>query len=173
MGRLALLGVILDLFSRRVVGWAMQPHLRAELALEALHMALGRRLPASGLVHHSDRGTQYTAATYQAVLDEYGIVCSMSRKGDCWDNAVTESFFGTLKTELLHRRSWPTRRMAKDAVASYIEGFYNPYRLHSSLDYNSQWCSNAFMTSKLLMRDNQPVHFSWARSHRRITRSRT
>ena len=113
------------------------PHLRAELALEALHMALGRRLPASGLVHHSDRGTQYTAATYQAVLDEYGIVCSMSRKGDCWDNAVTESFFGTLKTELLHRRSWPTRRMAKDAVASYIEGFYNPYRLHSSLDYNS------------------------------------
>ncbi len=131
------LAVILDLFSRRVVGWAMQPHLRAELALEALHIALGRRLPESGLVHHSDRGTQYTAATYQAVLDEYGIVCSMSRKGDCWDNAVTESFFGTLKTELLHRRSWPTRRMAKDAVASYIEGFYNPYRLHSSLDYNS------------------------------------
>ena len=86
---------------------------------------------------HSDRGTQYAAETYQAVLDEYGIVCSMSRKGDCWDNAVTESFFGTLKTELLHRRSWPTRRMAKDAVASYIEGFYNPYRLHSSLDYNS------------------------------------
>ena len=100
-------------------------------------IALGRRLPESGLAHHSDRGTQYAAATYQAVLDEYGIVCSMSRKGDCWDNAVTESFFGALKTELLHRRSWPTRRMAKDAVASYIEGFYNPYRLHSSLDYNS------------------------------------
>ena len=131
------LAVILDLFSRCVVGWAMQSHLRAELALEALHMALGRRLPGSGLVHHSDRGTQYAAASYQAVLDEYGIVCSMSRKGNCWDNAVSESFFGTLKTELVNRRSWPTRRSAKDAVASYIEGFYNPHRLHSSLGYVS------------------------------------
>ena len=159
------LAAILDLFSRRVVGWAMQLHLRAELALEALHMALGRRLPESGLVHHSDRGTQYAAATYQAVLDEYGIVCSMSRKDDCWDNAVTESFFGTLKTELLHRRSWPTRRMAKDAVTSYIEGFYNPYDSTRHSITTAQWCSNGFMTSKLLMRDNQPVHFSWARSY--------
>ena len=88
-------------------------------------------------MHHSDRGTQYAAASYQAVLDEYGIVCSMSRKGNCWDNAVSESFFGTLKTELVNRRSWPTRRSAKDAVASYIEGFYNPHRLHSSLGYVS------------------------------------
>ena len=80
---------------------------------------------------------QYAAEAYQAVLDEYGIVCSMSRKGDCWDNAVTESFFGTLKTELVNRRSWPTRRQAKDAIAGYIEGFYNPYRLHSSLGYVS------------------------------------
>ena len=103
------LAVILDLFSRRVVGWAMQSHLRAELALEALHMALGRRLPGSGLVHHSDRGTQYAAASYQAVLDEYGIVCSMSRKGNCWDNAVSESFFGTLKTELVNRLFLSTR----------------------------------------------------------------
>ena len=129
--------VILDLFSRRVVGWAMQPHLRAELALEALPWPWGAACRQVAWCIIQNRGTQYTAATYQAVLDEYGIVCSMSRKGDCWDNAVTESFFGTLKTELLHRRSWPTRRMAKDAVASYIEGFYNPYRLHSSLDYNS------------------------------------
>jgi transposase InsO family protein len=131
------LAVILDLFSRRVVGWAMQPHLRAELALEALRMALGRRVPEPGLVHHSDRGIQYAAATYRAVLERYGIVCSMSRKGDCWDNAVSESFFGTLKTELVNRRPWPTRRAAKDAVANSIESFYTPYRLHSSLDYVS------------------------------------
>ena len=131
------LAAILELFSRRVVGWAMQPHMRTELALEALHMALGRCLPEVGLVHHSDRGVQYAAASYQAVLDENNIVCSMSRKGDCWDNAVTESFFGTLKTELINRRSWPTRRDAKDAVIDYIEGFYNPHRLHSSLGYVS------------------------------------
>jgi len=131
------LAIIVDLFSRRIVGWAMRPHLRVELALEALHMALGRRLPGPGLVHHSDRGIQYAADAYQTVLDQHGIVCSMSRKGDCWDNAVTESFFGTLKTELVNRRSWPTRQQAKDAIASYIEGFYNPYRLHSSLGYVS------------------------------------
>jgi putative transposase len=131
------LAVILDLFSRRVVGWAAQPHLLTELALEALHMALGRRLPEAGLVHHSDRGIQYAALAYQAVLDKHGIVCSMSRKGDCWDNAVTESFFGTLKTELINRHSWPTRRTARDAIADYIEGFYNPHRLHSSLGYLS------------------------------------
>ena len=131
------LAVILDLFSRRVVGWAVQPHLRAELALEALHMALGRRVPDAGLVHHSDRGVQYAADAYQRVLRNHAIVCSMSRKGDCWDNAVSESFFATLKTELIHRQPWPTRRRAKDAVAEYIEGFYNPYRLHSSLGYVS------------------------------------
>ena len=131
------LAVVLDLFSRRVVGWALQPHLRAELALEALHMALGRRVPAAGLLHHSDRGSQYAADAYQRVLRDHGIVCSMSRKGDCWDNAVTESFFATLKTELIHRQPWPTRRGATDAVAEYIEGFYNPYRLHSSLGYVS------------------------------------
>lgn len=131
------LAVILDLFSRRVVGWSMKSHLKVELALEALHMALGRRVPEPGLTHHSDRGIQYAAETYQRVLDEHGIICSMSRRGDCWDNAVTESFFGTLKTELVNRRSWPTRRIAHDAVATYIEGFYNPHRLHSSLDYVS------------------------------------
>ena len=129
------LAVVLDLFSRRVVGWAIQPHLRVELALEALHMALGRRVPEAGLLHHSDRGCQYAADAYQRVLRDHGIVCSMSRKGDCWDNAITESFFATLKTELIHRQPWPTRRGAKDAVAEYIEGFYNPYRLHSSLGY--------------------------------------
>jgi len=131
------LAAILELFSRRVVGWAMQPHMRTELALEALHMALGRCVPDVGLVHHSDRGVQYAASSYQAVLDENNIVCSMSRKGDCWDNAVSESFFGTLKTELVNRQSWSTRREAKDAVVDYIERFYNPYRLHSSLGYVS------------------------------------
>ena len=114
------LAVVLDLFARRVVGWAIQPHLRTELALEALHMALGRRVPEAGLVHHSDRGCQYAADAYQRVLRDHAIVCSMSRKGDCWDNAVTESFFATLKTKLIHRQPWPTRRGAKDAVAEYI-----------------------------------------------------
>ncbi len=128
---------MLDLYARRVVGWAVQPHLQTELALEALQMALGRRGPATGLVHHSDRGCQYAAEAYQRVLGDYGIVCSMSRKGDCWDNAVTESFFATLKTELIQRQPWATRRLTKDAVADYIEGFYNPYRLHSSLGYVS------------------------------------
>ena len=135
------LAVVLDLYARRVVGWAVQPHLQTELALEALQLALGRRVPAPGLVHHSDRGCQYAAEAYQRVLREHGIVCSMSRTGDCWDNAVTESFFATLKTELIHRQPWPTRRAATDAVADYIEGFYNPYRLHSSLGYLSP---NAF-----------------------------
>jgi putative transposase len=131
------LAVILNLFSRRVVGWAMKPHLKVELALDALYMALGRRLPEAGLLHHSDRGVQYAAEAYQAVLDEYGIVCSMSRRGDCWDNAVTESFLGTLKTELVNRSSWPNRRAARDAIVGYIEAFYNPSRLHSSLGYLS------------------------------------
>ena len=131
------LAVVMDLFSRRVVGWAMTPHLRTELALDALRMALGRRMPEPGLVHHSDRGVQYAAHAYQNVLHQHGIVCSMSRKGDCWDNAVVESFFSRIKTELLHRQGWPTGRAVKDAVARYIEGWYNPHRLHSSLGYLS------------------------------------
>jgi len=156
------LAAILELFSRRVVGWAMHPHMRTELALEALHMALGRCLPDVGLVHHSDRGVQYAASSYQAALDENNIVCSMSRKGDCWDNAVSESFFGTLKTELINRRSWPTRREAKDAVVDYIEGFYNPHRLHSSLGYVSPIEFERMHTSQTSVRLNQPVHFSRA-----------
>ncbi len=131
------LAVVMDLFSRRVVGWAMASHLRTELALDALRMALGRRMPEPGLMHHSDRGVQYAAHAYQNVLHQHGIICSMSRKGDCWDNAVVESFFSRIKTELLHRQGWPTGRAAKDAVARYIEGWYNPHRLHSSLGYLS------------------------------------
>ena len=131
------LAVVMDLFSRRVVGWAMRPNLQTELALDALRMALGRRMPGPGLVHHSDRGVQYAAHAYQNALHKHGIVCSMSRKADCWDNAVAESFFARIKTELLHRQGWRTVRELKDAVARYIEGWYNPHRLHSSLGYLS------------------------------------
>lgn len=131
------LAVIIDLFSRRVVGWAIDDHMRTELITEALRMALGRRLPKPGLVHHSDRGCQYASATYRALLAEHGLVCSMSKTGDCWDNAVAESFFGTLKTELIYRRPWPTKRETKTAISHYIELFYNSQRRHSTLGYTS------------------------------------
>ena len=130
------LAVLLDAHSRRVVGWAMADHLRAELALDALAMALRARRPPPGLVHHTDRGRQYTAATYQAVLaarDEHG--CSMSRAGDCLDNAVAESFFATLKAELVDTRTWPTRAAARTAIFEWIEVWYNRQRRHSTLGY--------------------------------------
>ena len=131
------LAVVVDLFSRRVVGWAADEHMRTELVLDALGMAIARRRPAPGLVHHSDRGSQYASHRYREELERHGLVASMSRKGDCWDNAVAESFFGTIKTELLDRRPWPTRQGARGAVAEYIELFYNPQRLHSHLGYIS------------------------------------
>ena len=130
------LAVVLDLFARRVVGWAMADHLRTELPLAALTMALGRRRPPTALLHHSDQGVQYASDAYQQVLQSHGIVCSMSRRGNCWDNAVVESFFATLKTELTDDR-WPTRRAARDAISEYIEVFYNAQRLHSSLGYRA------------------------------------
>jgi putative transposase len=131
------LAAIVDVFSRRVVGWAMADHLRTELPLEALGMALGMRQPERGLVHHSDRGCQYASELYRSELDARGIVCSMSRLGDCWDNAVAESFFATLKTELIYRRPWPTKAEAKAAIHDYIGAFFNPHRRHSSLGYVS------------------------------------
>jgi transposase InsO family protein len=131
------LAVILDAFSRRVVGWALADHLRTELATDALHMALSSRQPAAGLVHHSDRGGQYLSAAYIAILAGYGVRSSVGRPGTCWDNAAAESFFATLKTELLHRAVWPTRQHAKTAIFHYIEGFYNRLRRHSTLDYRS------------------------------------
>lgn len=131
------LAVIIDLFSRRVVGWAVADHMRAELAVNALKMALGRRRPPSSLVHHSDRGSQYASSIYQEALGAAGATCSMSRTGDCWDNAVAESFFATLKKELIHRYRWLGRRDAAKAIAEYIEVFYNNHRLHSSLGYVS------------------------------------
>ena len=131
------LAVVIDLFSRRVVGWSMAEHMRTALVLNALTMALGHRVPEGELVHHSDRGSQYASDAYRTALRDHGITCSMSRKGDCWDNAVVESFFGTLKTELIHRRSWPSRRQVRLAVAEYIELFYNRQRRHSFLGYRS------------------------------------
>lgn len=131
------IAVVLDLFSRRVVGWAVADERPAALVVRALDMALARRAPPRGLLIHSDRGSQYTSAEYLAQLAKHGIDCSFSRKGDCHDNAVTEAFFASLKKESLHRRTWATRTQAADEVASYIEAFYNPVRLHSALGYSS------------------------------------
>jgi transposase InsO family protein len=129
--------VILDLFSRRVVGWALRDRMTRHLALEALTMALGRRQPPTGLIHHSDRGSQYASGEYRRALAARGIVCSMSRRGDCWDNAVAESFFSTLKLELAYETTWPTRAAARTDVFEYLEVFYNGQRRHSALDYLS------------------------------------
>ena len=131
------LAVILDLFSRRVVGYAMSERIDRELVLEALRKALLSRPEARDLVHHSDRGSQYASHDYRDALDEAGIMCSMSRRGNCWDNAVAESFFGTLKMELLYELPLQTRSATRSAVADYIETFYNVRRRHSSLDYQS------------------------------------
>ena len=131
------LAVILDAFSRRVVGWALADHLRTELATDALQMALANRRPAPGLVHHSDRGGQYLSVAYIGLLVEHGARSSVGRPGTCWDNAAAESFFATLKTELLHRAVWPTRQHARTAIFGYIEGFYNRRRRHSALAFRS------------------------------------
>jgi transposase InsO family protein len=133
----AYLAVILDLFSRSVVGWALDSTLSTRLPLAALDAAIGRRHPGAGLMHHSDRGCQYTSTLYRDRLASLGITVSMSRKGNCWDNAVAESFFATLKTELVYRRSWRTRIELRSAVFEYIETFYNQRRLHSALGYKS------------------------------------
>ena len=129
------LAVVVDLFSRKAVGWATADHLRTELALDALSMALRQRSPGHELVHHSDRGTQYASDAYRRRLNEHGITCSMSRKGNCWDNAVVESFFATLKVELVDRHRWATRQAAARAIDEYIRVFYNHERRHSYLDY--------------------------------------
>jgi putative transposase len=131
------LAVILDLFSRVVVGWALSARITGHLPLQALTMALGRRRPPRGLVHHSDRGSQYASAAYQRVLATHGILGSMSRRGNCWDNAVAESFFATLKVELAHGARWSTRADAQGEVFEYLEQFYNGQRRHSTLGYLS------------------------------------
>ena len=131
------LAVLIDLNSRRVVGWAAANHMCTELVLEALRMATVRRRPPRGLVHHSDRGSQYASHVYQEALASYGMTTSMSRRGNCWDNAVVESFFSTLKEELIYRAAWPTVRRAREAIAEYIDNFYNTRRRHSTLGYVS------------------------------------
>jgi transposase InsO family protein len=127
------LAVVLDVFSRRIVGWAVADHMRTELPLEALAMAVRARRPPPGLVHHSDRGSQYASHAYQVVLQANAMLCSMSRKGDCWDNAMAESFFATLKNELLYRQAWPTKLRAAAAINEYIACFYNRWRRHTGL----------------------------------------
>ena len=131
------LAVILDLFSRSVVGWSLATDMSTDLPLAALRMALGRRLPNRNLLHHSDRGCQYTSAEYRRALADHGIAASMSRKGNCWDNAVAESFFSTIKTELISLRNWSSSDELRAEVFDYIELFYNRKRLHSSLGYQT------------------------------------
>jgi transposase InsO family protein len=130
------LAAILDLFSRTVVGWALDTTLSTDLAMRALQSAVERRRPER-LMHHSDRGCQYTSEAYRSALRDAGIEVSMSRKGNCWDNAVAESFFSTLKNELIHRRHWSTRLELQAAVFDYIEVFYNRKRLHSTLGFKT------------------------------------
>jgi putative transposase len=131
------LAFILDACSRKVVGWSMATHLRTELVVDALQMAIARRKPAAGLVHHSDRGVQYTSLSFGKRLEDEGLVPSMGRVGSAYDNALAESFVATLKTELLYRSSWPTRQVVKTAIFEYIEGFYNTRRRHSALGHLS------------------------------------
>ena len=131
------LAAVIDLYSRRIVGWAMADHLRAELPLAALRMAIKQQRPGAGLIHHSDRGVQYASAEYRQILQAAGFRASMSRRADCYDNAPMESFFHTLKTELVHHRHYATREDARRDIFAYIEGFYNRTRRHSAIGYIS------------------------------------
>jgi len=146
-GWLYLAGV-LDLCSRTAVGWSMGESLETGLVLDALKMAHQRRRPGDGLIHHSDRGSQYASDDYGDLLKSYGMQMSMSRKGDCWDNAVMESFFGTLKKELVHHRKYRTRAEARQDIFEFIEVFYNRERLHSSLGYMSPAAYEKQITAK-------------------------
>lgn len=131
------LAVVIDLCSRKVVGWSIGKRMTTILVIDALTMAVWRRRPPRGLLHHSDRGSQYASHAYQDELKKHGMICSMSGKGDCWDNAVVERFFRSLKTERTNHRIYPTREIARRDVIDYIEMFYNSQRLHSYLGYQS------------------------------------
>ena len=137
------LAVVVDAFSRRVVGWAMATHLRAELVIDALNMAIWRRRP-EGVIHHSDQGSQYTSIEFGKHCRRAGVSLSMGSRGDCYDNALCESFFATLECELLQRSSFRTPTEARMAVFDFVEGFYNPHRRHSSLvrSYPENWVKN-------------------------------
>lgn len=131
------LAVLIDLYSRAVVGWAMSERMTAQLANDALMMAIWKRRPPKGLMTHSDRGSQYASALYQKTIKDHGFICSMSRKGNCWDNAPSESFFHTLKTELTHHKRYQTRLEAKQEIFEYIEVFYSRQRRHSTIGYQT------------------------------------
>ena len=131
------LAVVLDLFNREIVGWSIKPRMTADIVIDALTMAWFRRKPAPGLIHHSDRGSQYASHVFQSTLTEYDMVCSMSRKANCWDNAPAESFFNSLKNERVHGTRHATREEAIADLFDYIEVFYNRSRRHSTLDYHS------------------------------------
>lgn len=131
------LAVVIDLFSRQVVGWQMGSRITKELTLGALKMAINRRKPERGLIHHSDRGSQYACPDYQRLLKAHGMISSMSRKGDCWDNAVVESFFRSLKTEFVYFEEFQTREEGKSKTFEWVEVFYNRQRIHSTLGYKT------------------------------------
>lgn len=131
------LAAVMDLYSRKIVGWSMAPHMRAELVCSAMQLAVAQRQPGPGLIAHSDRGSQYAGATYQRLLERYGMRCSMSRKGNCWDNAVMERFFLNLKMERVWRRDYANHAEAMKDITDYIVRFYNNSRLHSTLGYVS------------------------------------
>ncbi|MCT7595258.1 IS3 family transposase, partial [Aliarcobacter butzleri] len=131
------LAVVIDIYSRKVVGWSMRYSLHTSLVNDALLMAIKRRNPNKGLIYHTDRGSQYASYEHKNLLEKYGIIQSMSKKGDCWDNAVAESFFHSLKTELIHHENFLTRKQANEKIFEYIEIFYNRQRLHSSNNYMS------------------------------------
>jgi putative transposase len=133
----AYLATVIDLASRKVVGWALADHMRTELITDALETAFANRTPQRGVIFHSDRGRQYTSRDFAALARANGVVLSVGRKGECWDNAVAESFFATIKRELIDTRAWPTRTGLRSAVFEYIEGWYNTRRLHSTLGYLS------------------------------------
>lgn len=131
------LAAVEDLYTRKIVGWSMSDRLTSRLVVDALEMAIERQLPSAGLLSHSDRGSQYASEHYQDLLKRQGITCSMSRRGDCWDNAPMESFFATLKKELVHFEDYTTRSEARQSLFEYIETFYNRVRRHSALGYKS------------------------------------
>jgi putative transposase len=144
------LAAVQDAFSRMIVGWAMAEHMRSELVVDALKMGLHRRRPEEGLIHHSDAGSQYVSLAFGQQARDAGIAVSMGSKGDAFDNAVAESFFATIKKELVHRQSWPTRRDLGSAVFEYVEAFYNRQRRHSTLGYLSpeEYEQKAITTTK-------------------------
>jgi len=131
------LAAVMDLASRRIVGWSMSERMKAGLVCDALKSAYWRRKPAAGLLMHTDRGSQYAGDSHRRLLEDYGMIQSMSRRGNCWDNSPMESFFKTLKVELVHQQKYQTRAQARTEIVSWIEGFYNRQRIHSSIGYES------------------------------------